>query len=230
MLPAGKAVVYATPQDDDIPNQPFIDDREMEPVLAARIGTQAEDRDFLEASLGSNLHKSYADRFFLPQYVAFDDQNQLLAGDLKEAFADIQAMRRYLLALNSAVCLAPYMVVDEEFQSRRYGILGQLVNQGRALATYQVRLLCQTIKTRSASHGLDRGLCLSLPYFNDETLRTETYKFDIIPTGWVMFVPAFVVLAARAEAAKVLQNTHLSLSTRKALVQELCILERAFLR
>jgi hypothetical protein len=43
-----------------------------------------------------------------------------------------------------------------------------------------------------------------------------------------MFVPAFVVRAAREEQAKVAQDTRLSSSTRKYLLQELQILETAF--
>ena len=64
--------------------------------------------------------------------------------------------------------LAPYMVTDEEYQRKRYGILGQLVNQGRALANYEVEEIIKKIKCRASSHELDRGLSLNLPYFNDQ--------------------------------------------------------------
>ncbi len=43
-----------------------------------------------------------------------------------------------------------------------------------------------------------------------------------------MFVPAFVVRAAREQQAKVADDTRLSLSTRKHLIQELKMLEAAF--
>ncbi len=46
-------------------------------------------------------------------------------------------MQRYLFVLHAAVALAPYVVADEEYGRKRYGMLGQLVNQGRALARYQ---------------------------------------------------------------------------------------------
>jgi hypothetical protein len=93
-----------------------------------------------------------------------------------------------------------------------------------------VELICQKIKQRAEAHRLDRGFSLSIPLFNDQTLSMDTYDFDVIPRGMVMFVPAFVVLAVRAEANKILLNTRLSLSTRKSMLQELCIIERAFLR
>jgi len=43
-----------------------------------------------------------------------------------------------------------------------------------------------------------------------------------------MFVPAFVVRAARSQQAKVADDTRLSPSTRKHLIQELKMLETAF--
>jgi hypothetical protein len=45
-----------------------------------------------------------------------------------------------------------------------------------------------------------------------------------------MFVPAFVVRAAREQEAKVAQDTRLSHSTRKHLLSELSMLEGAFIK
>ena len=53
-------------------------------------------------------------------------------------------------------------------------------------------------------------------------------SFEVIPQGRIMFVPAFVVRAAREQQAKVADDTRLSLSTRKHLIQELEMLEAAF--
>jgi hypothetical protein len=169
-----------------------------------------------------------ARRFYLPQWVAFDDQGHLLVGSVSEAEADISSMQRFLSVLHTAVGLAPYMVADEEYQQKRNGILGQLVNQGRALAHYQVQEIIQTIKKRADSNDLNRGLSLSLPYFNDQSLTLESYKFEVIPAGRIMFVPAFVVRAARAQEAKIAQDTRLSQSTRRHLLEELKMLEGAF--
>ncbi len=171
-----------------------------------------------------------ARRFYLPQWVAFDDKGRLVVGSVNEAEADIASMQRYLSVLHAAVGLAPYMVADEEYQRKRYGILGQLVNQGRALARYEVEEIIRTIQRRAASHDLNRGLSLSLPYFNDQTLAMENYSFEVIPAGRIMFVPAFVVRAAREQEAKIAQDTRLSQSTRKHLLTELRTLEQAFSR
>jgi hypothetical protein len=43
-----------------------------------------------------------------------------------------------------------------------------------------------------------------------------------------MFVPAFVVRAAREQEAKIAQDTRLSQSTRKHLLAELSALDQAF--
>ncbi len=228
--PAGKAVAYAKPEDDDIPNQPVQKVIYKESDHMPRVACQGNEKESEQDLQGSVPNRSYAYGFFMPQWVAFDDQNQLLVSDVEEAIALFNATRRYLFALNTAVCLAPYMVVDEEFQTRRYGIMGQLVNQGRALARYQAQIICQTIQRQAALHKLDRGLSLSLPYFNDNNLMIEHYDFDVIPAGMVMFVPAFVVLAVRTQAAKVVQDTRLNRTTRRSLLQGLCILEKAFLR
>jgi GNAT superfamily N-acetyltransferase len=232
VLPSGKNVQYIAAEGDEIPTIPAYNENMSESALTATMDTTFVEEDQSEAGRG-RLPVPYVEAarsFFLPQWVAFDDQHHLLVGDLNEAIASIIAMKRYLSVLQAAVGLAPYMVADEEYQRKRYGILGQLVNQGRALASYEVEEIIRTIKRRAASHDLDRGLSLSLPYFNDQTLALETYRFDVIPVGRVMFVPAFVVLAVRAQGAKVAQDTCINRSTRRHLLIELGTLEETFLR
>ncbi len=231
MLPSGRTVEYLVAEGEDIPSQPKKTGREpksaiMAPTDAIGVGDEGE-----EAGRGEELvpYVEAARRFFLPQWVAFDDESNLLVGNVNEAEADIASMQQYLMVLHSAVGLAPYMVADEVYQRKRYGILGQLVNQGRALAYYQVEEIIQTIKKRASAHDLNRGLSLSLPYFNDQTLNMENYDFEVIPAGRIMFVPAFVVRAAREQEAKVAQDTRMSHSTRKHLLSELRTLEQAFL-
>jgi len=56
----------------------------------------------------------------------------------------------------------------------------------------------------------------------------KLYNFEVIPAGRIMFVKAFVVRAALEEQAKVAQDTRLSPSTRKHLLEELKALEEAF--
>jgi hypothetical protein len=127
-----------------------------------------------------------------------------------------------------AVALSPYISADEEYAKKRYGMLGQLVNQGRALAIYQVKEIIAQIKGRAASGSLNRGLGLSLPYFDDQLLRVDISRFEVIPAGRIMFVPAFVVRAVRQEEVKVSQDTRFNPSTRKHLLHLLELLEKAF--
>jgi hypothetical protein len=78
-------------------------------------------------------------------------------------------------------------------------------------------------------HKTEPRLSLSLPYFNEQDLAIVTYDFEVIPSGRIMFVKAFMVRAAREQQAKIAQDTRLSPSTRKHLIEELQMLERAFL-
>jgi hypothetical protein len=232
MLPAGRTVRYAAAKGEEIPTIPIQSDLEPESALTAATDAIAAEEGRSEMGRGELLvpYVEAARRFYLPQWVAFDDVGHLLVGSVNEAEADIASMQRYLSVLHASVGLAPYMVADEEYQHKRYGILGQLVNQGRALAHYQVEEIIQAIQRRASAHDLNRGLSLSLPYFNDQTLIMENYNFEVIPAGRIMFAPAFVVWAAREQDAKIAQDTRLSQSTRKHLLSELRMLEQAFLR
>ncbi len=231
MLPAGRSVQYATEEGEEIPSLPVKSALEPESAITASSDAiAAEEERGGEAGRGELLvpYVESARRFYLPQWVAFDDEGRLVVGSVNEAEADIASMQRYLSVLHSAVGLAPYIVADEEYQRKRYGILGQLVNQGRALARYQVEEIIMTIHRRASAHDLNRGLSLSLPYFNDQTLLMDNYSFEVIPAGRIMFVPAFVVRAAREQEAKIAQDTRISLSTRKHLLAELRALEQGF--
>jgi hypothetical protein len=229
MLPSGRSVRYEALEGDAIPSRPVGD--LFEPVSAI---TQASDAIAEEGQADSGrgeLQVPYvpaALRFYLPQWVAFDEDDHLLVGSIAEAEAHVASMQRYLAVLHAAVGLTPYMVADDDYQAKRYGMLGQLVNQGRALARFETRDIIRTVKRRAEAHDLNRGLSLSLPYFDDQDLEMRARDFEVIPTGRIMFVPAFVVRAARDEAAKIAQDTRLDSSTRRHLVEELALLERAF--
>jgi hypothetical protein len=229
MLPAGRTVTYRAADGEEIPSLPVENDQEPESALTAATDAIAEEGD-REAGRGDLLvpYVPAARRFYLPQWVAFDDQDNLLVSSANEAEADLASMQRFLAVLHAAVSLAPYIVVDEEYQQKRYGMLGQLVNQGRAMARYQCQEIIRTIKRRASANDLNRGLSLSLPFFDDQTLEMKTHDFEVIPAGRIMFVPAFVVRAARREQAMVAQDTRLSPSTRKHLMDGLQTLEQAF--
>jgi hypothetical protein len=234
MLPAGRSVSYVAVEGEEIPSLP--DPRQPEVASAITEATDAIAEGTSAAETGSagnhgTLHVPYvpfARRFYLPQWVTFDADGRLLAGNLAEAEAHIGSMQRFVNVLHAAVALATYFVADDTYQQKRYGMLGQLINQGRACARYQTHQIISTIQRRAMSQELNRGLSLSLPFFDDQALKPRVYPIVVIPAGRIMFVPAFVVRAARDEAVKVAQDTRLSPSTRRHLLAELALLEHAF--
>ncbi len=230
MLPAGRTVCYKPADvDETIPSIPEDDALEPESAITATTDAIAEE-GMGEEGRGDLLvpFVPYARKFFLPQWVAFDENGHLLVKSLEESQSHIKSMQRFMEVLFLAVALAPYISADDEYAKKRYGMLGQLVNQGRALAIYQVREIIARIKQRAEAGSLNRGLRLSLPYFDDQDLKIDTSDFEVIPSGRIMFVPAFVVRAVRQEEVKVSQDTRYNPSTRKHLLHLLDQLEQAF--
>ena len=231
LLPSGRSVTYVAAEGEEIPTFPLSTDREIGSAITAKTDAIAEETTDIQEEERGELLVPYvpaARRFYLPQWVAFDDRDRLLVNSLNEAEAYLASMQRFIRILHSAVALAPFMVADDEYQRKRYGILGQLINQGRGLARYQTREIIETIQRRAEANDLNRGLSLSLPYFDDQDLEMRSHEFDVIPAGRVMFIPGLVVLAARKEQVKVDQDTRLSRSTRQHLLDELQMLEVAF--
>jgi len=231
LLPSGRSVEYQSAEGDEIPTLPVPDEQVVDSAITA-----ATDAIFNEGSGDQETGRgellvpyvAAARRFFLPQWVAFDDQDQILVNSISEAETHLASMQRFIRLLHAAVGLAPYMVTDNVYQQKRYGMLGQLVNQGRALARFQTREIIATVKRRASADDLNRGLSLSLPYFDDQTLDMKVHNIDVIPAGRIMFVPGLIVVAARKELAKVEQDTRLDRATRKHLLAEIQMLATAF--
>jgi len=230
LLPSGRTVSYVAAEGEEIPTLPASSPLEPESAITAVTDAIAEEGQ-TEAGRGELLvpYVPAARRFYLPQWVAFDDQGRLLVNAISEAEAYLASMQRFMTILHAAVSLAPYLVADKSYQQKRYGMLGQLINQGRALARYQTNEIIRTIQQRAQANDLNRGLSLSLPYFDDQTLEMDSHNFEIVPAGRIMFVPAFVVRATRLEQAQVAQDTRLNYSTRKYLLAQLKLLEEAFI-
>lgn len=228
-LPAGRAVTYTTLEGDTLPSIPV-------PCVSDKKPAHHNPQDTLlgtgwledEPDAQQVPYVEAARHFYLPQWVPFDDQGRLLVGSSQEAEAHLASMQRYLSILHAAVGLAPYLAADEDYQQKRYGILGQLINQGRAFARYQLQDIIQTIQHRVTEQNLNRGLHLSLPYFDDQELCLKIYAFDVIPAGRILFVPAFVVRAAHEQQVKIAQDTRLSPGTRRHLLTLLYRLGIAF--
>lgn len=229
MLPSGRSVTYHAGPDEQTPSIPDQMDAELESALISA-GDAIVEQGPTESSRGEFQvpFVPAARRFYLPQWVAFDDQGKLLVNSIDEAEANQASMERFLSILHTASSLAPYIVADETYQQKRYGMLGQVINQGRALAFYKTDQIIKRIKERAKNGTLNRGLSISLPYYDDQKLHMAEVLLEVIPTGRILFRPIFVVRATRLEHAKVSQDTRLNSSTRKHLLIELQMLEDAF--
>lgn len=218
LLPDGRPVRYRLLDGDEIPSLP-VDAPGLKSAISDgkdAVGVQPTS----EAGRGE-LQVPYphaALRFFLPQWVAFDEKDRLLLNTLEEAESRIRSMQTFLRILHHAVAIEPYFVADETYQRKRTGMLGQLVHQGRALSRYETQELVKAVKRRAQANSLNRGFALELSYFNDQELEVKSYELEVIPPGRVMFIPAFVVLAVRREYARIIQDTRLNSSTRKHLL------------
>jgi len=102
------------------------------------------------------------------------------------------------------------------------------VSRGRSLAQQAVLELIDEMARRAAGHQLDRGVRLSFPYFDDRRLSLRWRDFTVIPRGRILFVPAFVVIAAEREIERVRLDRQFSESTREHLVDLLERLRQAF--
>jgi hypothetical protein len=227
LLPAGRTVTYRPFEDEQIPTIPVNDDAP-ESAITQKSDALVEGGNRDERGEVQTPFVPAARKFFLPQWVAFNQDDGLLVGSVKEAEAHIQSMQRYVMVLHRALSLAPYISVNEEYRRKRYGILGQLINQGRSLANFKTAEIISEIKERVEKQSLNRGLSVSLPYFDDQSLVMDKSNIEIIPAGRIMFVPAFVVCAMQQEEVKVSQDTRLNQSTRKHLLHLLALLEQAF--
>jgi len=102
------------------------------------------------------------------------------------------------------------------------------IARGRELARLAVEEAVAEIRRRASAGGLNRGLSLSLPYFDDQALELRRREITIVPKGRVLFVPAFVVLACERETARARRDAAISEGTREHLVEELERLAAAF--
>ncbi len=175
-LPSGHSVNYRLLDGEEIPSQPVIDANE---PAAALMG----DRDAIvleNEGDGENWREELvvpyvasARRFYLPQWVGLEYPDKLLVNTVAEAETYLASMQQFLAVLHTAVDIAPYIIADKEYQRKRYGMLGQLVNQGRALANYQTGEIIQTIRMRPAADDLNRGLSLSFTLLRRPGLADE---------------------------------------------------------
>jgi hypothetical protein len=178
-----------------------------------------ETRGELEAQVEQIVNDSWPEERLVPAQSA---------GPVPNAQAALDSLLRCKTLLEAAVTLAPWMAVDECYLQKHNALLQKLIDAGRSLAGCITEEIIATIKRREEAGDLNRGLSLSLPYFDDRALELKTYDFEVIPNGRIPFEPAYVMWVARHEQQDVEQNLDLSAVVRGQLLAELRALEKAF--
>ncbi len=199
-------------------------------ALAGKQNAPAEDEALAFEDRGELLtpYTESACHFYLPQWVMVDEHNKLLVSSFAVAEALLTSMQNYVDILQTAAEIAPYIAADSVYQQKRYGMLAQLVNQGRSLANCEMQDIIAEVHRRLALDGLNRGLSISIPYFDDQALQLRLLALEAIPAGRILFVPAFLVLSCQQARARVARDTHLDPSTRTHLLDQIKSLEKTF--
>lgn len=104
----------------------------------------------------------------------------------------------------------------------------EVIQWAQGQARQELETIVRKIWRRARSRALDRGLSLSLPYFDDEAMEMRQLEMEVIPRGRIMFVPAFVVLAARREIERIGADPAMTGGTKRHLIGLLEVLEREF--
>ncbi len=102
------------------------------------------------------------------------------------------------------------------------------VRVGQMLAQIELEEIIVKTQRWARAGRLDRGLSLSLPYFDEQTMEICWRELEVIPRGRIPFIPGFVVIAARDESQRVRAEGSLSAATRGHLLAQLQALELAF--
>lgn len=166
--------------------------------------------------------------FYLPQWVAFDTNGVLIAPTEQDAQKRILFMQDYIHRLLLILALEPAIMEESAYQNRYKRMINQWIHQGQAYARYQTIEIIRTIRQRAHQNALNRGLSISLPYFDDQALELRTYDFEIIPAGRILFEPNFVVQTVEDAKLSVSADQSYSAGTKKHLLAELDLLQKSF--
>jgi hypothetical protein len=132
-----------------------------------------------------------------------------------------------MMTVQANAAARPAWLTLSEAQEGNEGVAFS-ISRGRDLARLGVEEVIAEVSRRATSGRLNRGLSLSLPYFDDASLELRHREIVVVPRGRVLFVPAFVVLACEREAAAVRRDPTLDGSTREHLAEALERLAAAF--
>ncbi|MGB9639535.1 MAG: hypothetical protein ACPL3P_04810 [Anaerolineales bacterium] len=155
-----------------------------------------------------------------------DDSQELHHSDeFPEIFQELEISLRLL---EIAFVIEPSIIEDPIFQHNYELVINQYKLEGRAYARYQTMEIIRTIRQRAQQNALNRGLSLSLPYFDDQALELRAYDFEVIPAGRILFEPYFVVQAVEDAKIRVSAELSYSDSTKEHILAELDLIQKSF--
>ena len=206
---------------EEIPCQPEADE-------GTRLKTEGDEAPNPEGIEPAAPYVAAARRFYLAQWVAFDEQGKLLVEDSNEARG---YHRIYASIPGYPACSSEPGAVHPGGRGVPAETLwhpGTACEPGTSPAWFETAEIIRCIQRRVNNQSLNRGLSVNLPYFDDRDIELKNLDFKVIPAGKVLFVPAFLVLAVSAEEIQVAHNNWMSASTRQHLLDELRSLKKAF--
>jgi hypothetical protein len=106
--------------------------------------------------------------------------------------------------------------------------LDDRIRVGQMLAQIELEEIIGKTQRWARAGRLDRGLSLSLPYFDDQSMEICWRELMVTPRGRIPFLPAFVVVAAQDESQRVAAEDRMCAATREHLLAQLHALELAF--
>ncbi len=101
MLPSGRSVKYVAAEGEEIPTLPAPDEEMTQSAITADTDVIVEEGKPEERGELVVPYVPAARRFYLPQWVPFDEEGHLLVGSVQEAEAAVASMQRFI---NRAPC------------------------------------------------------------------------------------------------------------------------------
>lgn len=130
--------------------------------------------------------------------------------------------------LATAFVIEPAVLEEARFQSFYSSVIHQWVIQCQAYVENLMKQIIQKIQRRVAENSLNRGLSLSLPYFDYQAMQINNLEIEIIPKARIPFRPEFIFQAVQETKEKINNDSKLDTETRSHLMEELDLLDKSF--
>ncbi|MFZ5808213.1 MAG: hypothetical protein ACOY16_02925 [Chloroflexota bacterium] len=152
----------------------------------------------------------------------------LAASTLEEAECQVHELEGYVHVLTMAFAVEPAIGEEEAYSNMTSRMIQRLIEAGLSYCQRSTLQIISTIRQRVAQNSLNRGLSVSIPYFDDEVLQLRRFDLEVIPPSRILFEPIFVVNAVQEAKKMVSDDPNLSPGTRQHLFEQLEVLEKSF--